>query len=254
MNFKEQSYAWWINITNPYRLLFGNRKGGFVWIKRKGKFWLVSHDGITLYSPSAHFLGASVSVFEARFEPVLKVNPGDTVMDVGASVGDTSILFAMKCAPGKIIAVEPELRNMECLKLNLAKFNHRIIGKAAWNRKEKLKFNINPSVAGHSIAGREDDIRTEEVEADTIDNMVQGERIDFLKIDVQGAELQVLEGAVDVLARVKKVVVEAHNTDYGNTSAEVIQFLKDRSFTVKTTPQVGPPSYAPIVHAWKEAV
>lgn len=252
-SMNDRFYAWYINATNPYRLLFGKRKGGFIWVKKSGRFWLVSHEGIRLYSPSAHCLGASVGVFEQRFEPVLKVERGDTVMDVGASIGDTSVIFARKCAPGKVIAVEPEPLNCECLELNLAGFPHKVIQRAAWGRKETLKFHINPSVMGHSIAGLPDDIGSIEVQADTIDSMAEGTHIDFLKIDVQGAELEALKGAKDLLKTGIKVVVETHylEEEMRSTLPEVVCFLKDQGLNVKTTPQIKGCFAPDIVHAWR---
>ena len=243
-------YASWINITNPYRMLYGEKKGGYLAISKKGKFWKVTHDDIPMFSPSPHCLGVRVKVFGERFEPVLKVEKGDAVMDVGASAGDTSILFAKKCAPGLLIAVEAEGLNAECLEYNLKDYNHEIINKAAWNKRDKLRFNINETVCGHSIAGAEGDTDCTEVEADTIDNMAAGRKIDFLKIDIQGAEIEGLEGAEEVLRKVKKVVVETHNVNGKSTCPDVVEYLKRKGFEVKTTPQITGCPEPDIVHAW----
>jgi FkbM family methyltransferase len=252
MSANEWAYALWVNLTNPYRLLFGKRKGGFIWVTKKGNLWSIKSDGFELYSPTPRFSGVSLYVFERRFEAVLKVAPGDIVMDVGAAIGDTSVVFAKKVGPkGFTIAVEPEPKNIECLRLNMRKYPSEIITKAAWDKKEVIKFHINPTVCGHSIFGLSNDIGTIEVQADTIDNMAAGRRIDFLKIDVQGAELHALRGATDVLSRVPKVVVETHYNYGENTCPAVVEFLKSVGFQVRTTPQL-PRSNAPdIVHAFR---
>jgi FkbM family methyltransferase len=221
-------------------------------IQKYRNCWLVTkracatENGIALLSPTPKFLGLfTLKGFENKFEKFFKIEEGDTVLDVGACIGDTTVPMAIKTGEkGTVIAVEPEPNNISFLKANTSKFSDvRIIEKAAWNRKETVRFYIHSSPAGHSIIDQFRDYI--EVQADTLGNIVKAwDRIDFVKIDVQGAELQVLEGAEEMLKKTRKIVVETHYFGERALYPKVSNFLKTRGFTVRVTPDR-------IVHAWE---
>ena len=218
--------------------------------------WLVSHDGYTLRSPNAKHFGVYKKIFEERFESVFKIGKNDTVMDVGASIGETSVLFGEKSR--HVIAIEPEPNNVRCLQYNLSKFSHEIIQKAAWNKNEKLKLFINKYVTGHSLlsnSGEGCNTGFIEVEADTLDNIYKkvGKKINFLKIDVQGAEMACLEGAETLLSETEKIVIETHLIESGSTAPQVVKFLSNRDFKfeVKKHKYTADNTFFEIVHAWK---
>lgn len=102
-------------------------------IKRFENDWVITHDGISIRSPSAKHYGVDKKIFKERFESVFTIEKDDIVMDVGASIGETSVCFAEKCR--HIIAIEPEPNNVRCLEFNLRNYSHTIIQKAAWNKK-----------------------------------------------------------------------------------------------------------------------
>jgi FkbM family methyltransferase len=213
----------------------------------KGKHWVVSRDNVSMISPTAKFLGTSLRAFENKFEQILRIEPGDIVVDVGACIGETTIPPLIKVGPqGSVIAIEPEPCNVKYLKANTSSFNNiQIIPKAAWNKKEKLRFYVSDwSIQGHSIVDKLDSFI--EVEADTLDNMLADtKQIDFLKMDVQGAEVKVLSGAERTLEKTKKAVVETHYFGEKGTKHGVATFLRDRGFSARITPDR-------IVHAWKK--
>jgi len=223
-------------------------------IQKYRNCWLVTkracatENGIALLSPTPKFLGLfTLKGFENKFEKFFKIEEGDTVLDVGACIGDTTVPMAIKTGEkGTVIAVEPEPNNISFLKANTSKFSDvRIIEKAAWNRKETLRFNLHSTPTGHSIVHKTpngnsiiDQFKDHiEVQADTLDNIVKAwDRIDFAKIDVQGAELQVLEGAEEMLTKTRKLVVETHYSGERALHPKVSNFLKTRGFTVRVTP------------------
>lgn len=227
-------------------------KKEIVKIQKYRNCWLVTRrerateNGLALLSPTPKFLGPlTLKGFEDKFERFFKIEEGDTVLDVGACIGDTTIPMAIKTGEkGIVIAVEPEPNNISFLKANTSKFNNVwIIEKAAWSRKETVRFYLYSGPAGHSIIDQFKDYI--KVQADTLDNIVKAwDRIDFTKIDVQGAELQVLKGAEEMLKKTRKIVVETHYSGERALYPKVSTFLKTRGFTVRVTPNR-------IVHAWK---
>ena len=216
-------------------------------IEKYQNCWLIKKGGITLFSPTPKLVWGlnTLKQFEDKFERFFKIEEGFTVLDVGACIGDTTVPMAIKTgSKGIIIAVEPEPNNARFLKANLSKFpNVWIVEKAAWNREETIRFYINQSIMGHSIIDKTKNYV--DVPADTLDNIVKTwDRIDFAKIDVQGAELQTLEGAEEMLKKTRKIVVETHYFGTYALYPKVSTFLKKRGFTVRVTPDR-------VVHAWK---
>jgi FkbM family methyltransferase len=127
-------------------------------------------------------------------------------IDVGANIGGYSIRAAKHC---KVYAFEPLPRNFNLLKLNEEINNVKInaFNVAASNKKGKIKlYYINGGWGTPSIKR----IQREsiEVEMRPIDDIVNEKEIDLIKIDVEGAEDIVLEGAKNCLKRTHVVIIE----------------------------------------------
>jgi FkbM family methyltransferase len=143
---------------------------------------------------------------EARYVDLLKthVPPGTTVIDVGANIGFFTRYFAAWTGPtGRVIAIEPEATNFERLQSMLrSKRLDRIVvavHAAAAEHAGQVALTIDRyHPAGHYLSP--EGVPTPAV---TIDDLVrrypQGV-VSFIKIDVQGAELRVLQGATRTLA------------------------------------------------------
>jgi FkbM family methyltransferase len=180
-------------------------------ITRSGSEWIVEKNGVRLLSCTPKFLGFGLSGFEIKCERHFKVESTDICVDVGACIGDTTIPMLMKATDGTVFAVEPDPTNLEYLKRNLVGYEHaKIVPKAVWNKKGTVEFHIHSTPTGHSILPDKERKRIVEVEADTLDNLFENISVDFAKIDVQGAEAQVLDGASKFMEHTRKLVVETH--------------------------------------------
>ena len=218
-------------------------------VKPHQNHWLITKGNISLFSPTPKFIGlSSLKSFSNRFERFFRIKEGDVCLDVGACIGDTTLPTAIKTGPkGTVIAIEPEPYNLKFLQMNLATLKNSpsivIIPKAAWNHKETVRFNVYEIPTAHSIIDRTTTFI--QVQADTLDNMLKDwDRIDFAKIDVQGAELEVLQGAEEMLRKTKRLVVETHYHGEKALYPKVAAFLELRGFKVKVTSDR-------IVHAWR---
>ena len=136
------------------------------------------------------------------------------VVDVGANIGKYTLFFSsMVGKRGKVISIEPEPKNFEILEENtrLNALENVVLKKIACSNKEgyaKLYLNKkNPG--GHSLVskkGRENII----VRSRKLDNVIKEENIkniDLIKIDVEGAEKEVLEGAKHILKKDKPLII-----------------------------------------------
>src|SRR5262245_59687119 len=136
-----------------------------------------------------------------RHNPNQAVKAGDIVLDCGANVGSFS-RFALQRGASLVVAIEPEPLNVECLKRNLAP--EIAIGKVivvpegVWSSDGHFSLSIDQgNWAAHSMAIKRGG-KTIEVPVSKIDSMVQRlglARVDYIKMDIEGAEREALSGA-----------------------------------------------------------
>jgi FkbM family methyltransferase len=163
------------------------------------------------------------------------VRPGMTVVDVGACIGIYSMLAARNGAT--VLAFEPDKRNQHDLRENLQR-NHlsgvTVIGKAAYASPGVQDWHARRP-AGHSglFADYEDYFAVTQVETVRLDQLI--DRCDVLKIDVEGAELDVLEGAGGLLADARLLIEYAPYVleVAGRSGDELLARLRDTYKHVK---------------------
>src|SRR5262249_51802588 len=129
------------------------------------------------------------------------VRPGDTVIDVGAHVGIYTLLFSASVGPtGNVIAFEPSPDNVAYLRKHLALNNAGNVtivnaAVAAQSGRARFAFGADSSTGHVSNEG------TLEVVTIRLDDYITEARCrpSLIKIDVEGAEVEVLEGLADTL-------------------------------------------------------
>jgi FkbM family methyltransferase len=160
------------------------------------------------------------------------VQPGMRVIEIGANMGWYSLLAAANIGPaGKLVSFEANPRMAEILRRNMSinGFLDRtqIVNKAAFSANQTLKFGVYDKYMGGSsllAAGAQtvsddshvgifdpqvnDTFRVIEVEAVALDSyFAHGSKVDFIKIDAEGAEPHILAGADRLLAENKDVQI-----------------------------------------------
>lgn len=125
----------------------------------------------------------------------------EVFVDCGCYDGTSSIDFWKWCqGNGKIYAFEPDGKNIEVCRENLKKIgepNYCLIEKGTWSKETVLRFKAN-SESTSQICEDGD----AEVAVTSIDNVVLEEnRISFIKMDIEGAELEALKGAVNTIKK-----------------------------------------------------
>ena len=169
---------------------------------------------------------------------------GDIVVDVGAHIGLYSLIAAKRVGPGgKVIAIEPDPENFKILRKNILlnrSKNIEALECAAYSAREKLKLFLPELEQGRTIFNTvmQDRAKTSinflEVEANTLDNILESKNItevNWIKIDVEGAELEVLKGAVNTLSSNKDTtfVIEIHGSEIYR---ELLGYLKTYNLTI----------------------
>lgn len=169
---------------------------------------------------------------------------GDVVVDIGANVGLFTVKTAMEIGEsGKVIAIEPVEMNFRLLEKNVMSYNLKnvvIFKKAIGANKRKDYFVISSLSATHQLKHVTKIPETPkyeiEIEVETLDNICKykdldifSHEINLLKIDVEGAELEVLKGAEESLKITRNIVMELH---YDGEYEEIKEFLEERGFTI----------------------
>jgi FkbM family methyltransferase len=184
---------------------------------------------------------------EQVYEKYYMPKEGDVVLDVGANMG----IFTVKVAKamkqtGFVIAIEPDVRNIDCLKKNIEAnklSNVAILPMGVWSSKDTLKLNLFSGGTGVSsfynghYANLGDKLSYQEVKVDTLDNIVKGlelSHVDFVKMDIEGAEIEAVEGISELSKYngLKMAIAAYHIVDGKVTCKRVMEKLKSLGFEV----------------------
>lgn len=217
--------------------------------------------GARVLAHDADHLGrclATTGIYDLAVSELLfrLIRPGDLVVDAGANVGYMSVLAAT--AGARVIAFEPNPELLPILRQNAgSKIDVRPVGLGA--RRHTSTF-VTPDASAHNTGlgrlGSETDRGGVMVEVETLDEALGGQTAAILKLDVEGAELSVLEGADTALRerRLRHIIFEDHH----GAGSRVMSHLLDRGYTIYsvgwtlTGPKLGDRSTPP-AHAHFEA-
>ncbi|MEM4325823.1 MAG: FkbM family methyltransferase [Candidatus Pacearchaeota archaeon] len=146
----------------------------------------------------------------------IKISKGDTILDLGGHIG----LFALYCShrvgkKGKIFSVEPYKESYKLLKKNLwinSIKNTKPINLAIYKKRGIMKFYINRISASNSFFPQGNK-KIEMVKTTTLKDFVKKrniKKIDLIKMDIEGAEYDVIKTSERVLKKTRAVVLEIH--------------------------------------------
>ncbi len=133
------------------------------------------------------------------------------IYDCGANIG-TSVVYVKKIFPqARIKAFEADPKITAILKANLAANqikNVQVIQKAVWINNEKVGFS-SQGADGGSLLGQDSKIAVPAVRLKEL--IVQEPRLDMLKMDIEGSEVEIMVDCAEVLKKVANIFIEYHS-------------------------------------------
>jgi len=168
------------------------------------------------------------------------VKPGDHLLDVGANYGHFTMAAAAAVgSKGSVISVEPNptahARLVSHVALNgLEHVQTEQMGLS--NEPGELILSVPLINSGEAsfASSQYENVRRVVCPVRTGDSLLEGRNVDFIKIDVEGYELNVLKGLQDTLNRCSPIilteVVEAHLARAGTSGSEVQNYLSSRGY------------------------
>jgi len=172
------------------------------------------------------------------------VRPGWTAVDVGANIGYSTLLLARCVGPaGRVLAFEPLAENFRMLQENIRLNDHRNVtaeNLALMERTGRIELRTATPGAMTWAASATIDaakaVETQDVEAVTLDEYAIRNgiaKIDFLKMDVEGAEADVLAGMGSILDRQKPLLlIEIHQSDLFGENHPALCKLREHNYQI----------------------
>jgi FkbM family methyltransferase len=168
---------------------------------------------------------------------------GDTIMDVGANTGWEALFFSRSVGQsGRVISIEAHPKTFRCLSKMCEKNrlkNVTLVQAAVADQEGEVQLSDSYLHEGNSIIREGSGVR---VEATTLENIFRSQRlsrVDFLRMNIEGAERIALSGLGEMAQKTKYVCISCHDflADDGGpnelrTKADVIGFLKQNGFAV----------------------
>jgi FkbM family methyltransferase len=153
------------------------------------------------------------------YEPVQWVQPreGEVFIDVGGYIGSYSISAAKAVgSAGRVVILEPESNNRRQLERNLALngiTNCQVLPLAAWSASGPVGWHQDNEPVWHRVEETQNDKAVNAVSIDDLVHRLSLTRVDWIKMDIEGAEVDALEGAKGTLSRFRpNLFIEVHET------------------------------------------
>jgi FkbM family methyltransferase len=203
----------------------------------------VSIDGVKYRFISYNELNILVYL-EPWMDKYLRVKNGEVFIDVGAHVGKYALKVAKANPASLVIAIEPGKLQFNALIDGIRKNNLKNViplNIAAWDSAARLKLRVYSAIDTSTVVDEFDCfgrlIRIENVEARPLDDVVKElglGRVDWVKIDVEGAELHVLRGFRNGIARFRpRVIIEVKEFNREG----VFNFFREVNYECKRIPE-----------------
>lgn len=283
--FKILAFKYGCNVIYEDKYVIIKKNKNFIKIKRKkndlGLIGLVVRDFDNFYNsvesemnlvdftiPKYHKLKTTGQIFFFHdiCEPlsvtdiyIKKANlngSGEVVIDIGCYCGTQTVFYSELVGEnGLVLGFEPDNESFNSLSLNISqsKFSKNIIIQKVgiYNFDGKISFSGNGSMAS-KIESCENENQQNQIEVKKLDTIAKEynlQRVDFVKMDIEGSEIEVLKSSTDFINRFKpKFIIEPHYVNDLLNTNEIISILEKLNYNCEILKQ-GNFDYQPLIFA-----
>jgi len=203
------------------------------------KFQFIIEDYIFLYLP-IWFIRKLTIEYDGYLKNY-KPKKGDTVLDCGAYKGHFTLIASRLVGEnGLVFSFEPQAKLFDFINKRIKKYNKKNIipiNKGLYSHKSSISIEEETSDGGFSIVDRKNDFVSDSATIDLIDldSFIQDfqlKRLDFIKMDIEGAEIEALQGAKKTLKNYSPQIAIAsyHIRQGAQTAIWIEHFLTEQGY------------------------
>lgn len=228
--YKEQLKVLWYNVlsNNKVRYNLINKDSSFL--------YKTQYENLNLYTNEPLY---TITPDFDNYQHFYKVKAGDIVIDGGSNVGVLALLFSMKVGEkGYVYCFEPDRYNIKKLMANFSMNdclnNYGIHKELMWNEETEIDFQESGTVASSALwfSGKNNIVKKKTITLDTWAEINQIERLNFIKMDIEGAEIRAIEGCRSIIKKYKPnfAIASYHMVDGKPTYVELEKFFKNINY------------------------
>lgn len=161
--------------------------------------------------------------------------PNPYIIDCGANLGMSIVYFKELYPDARIIAFEADEHIFSFLEKNVQSFEYKnveLVNKAVWNKDDVLSFIVEGGAGGRlEEQSHSENYTYKEVSCVSVRKYLMHEKVDFFKIDIEGAEYEVLKDCEDLLPNVDNLFIEYHSMPEKRQNLhDILKIVQDAGF------------------------
>ncbi len=227
------------NQFSAQRVILKKKSGRKVADLRRGGLYLIPDCPYDVKLPVPAESADFFSGYYFKYTPKV----GDVVFDVGAYCGEMTLSMAHKVGPtGRVISFEPDPDNFRWLQENVERAglkNVTLIPRGLWNETTVLRFAVDANVGSHvSLTHQFKATREIEVPVVSFEEACRlaGAVPNFVKMDIEGAEVEAIQGAKEFIRAhdIRFAIASYHQRDGGKTCAILEPLFRELGYQAET--------------------
>lgn len=219
------------NLSTKKKVRFKVKKNKFL-VKDGEMCWWTHRKRSHLYDLG--IVSRGISLGQTYLLNEINFEDGDYIIDCGANMGDLQLYFQYIKKRIKYLGIEPNPLDYDCLKNNLF-MDANSLNDALWNINSEMKFYVDSNSASSSLIQPPNFSEVVVVKARRLDQLDLPTKIKLLKVEGEGAEPEIIEGARGIFRNIQFITVDVgpeRGVNQVSTRKEVMKILLDSNFNL----------------------